>query len=243
VSYITGLHAIEERIKKGRAEKLYFVSTAGQRAAKIVQMAQRKHIPVAATTSRELDRMVPGEEHRGVVLMVSEKSAPHTQTDLKGVLASLQAETSLFLVLDSIQDPHNLGAILRSADQFQVDCVVIPEKRSVKDTPTVSRVSTGADSFVPLITVTNLARSLDLIKEYGFWVYGADMQGQPAPSISFDRRTVIVMGQEGEGLRKLVREKCDMLVRIPAHGHVDSFNVSVAAGILMYEVRRQQGIL
>jgi 23S rRNA (guanosine2251-2'-O)-methyltransferase len=147
------------------------------------------------------------------------------------------------MVLDGITDPQNLGAILRSADQFAAELVVIPSRRSARETETVSRVSSGASVYVPLAIVPNIATALERLKESGFWIYGADIAGEPLDRVSFSEKACLVMGSEGFGMRRLVREKCDHLIRIPASGHVDSFNVSVAAGILMFEVNRGSRII
>ena len=137
---------------------------------------------------------------------------------------------------------HNLGALLRSADLFFVDAVIVPGKRSARDSEVVAKTSSGASAFVPLFEVTNLTRSLLALKEAGYWVYGADMEGKSAREVKFAENTVLVLGSEDKGLSRLVRETCDELVRIPTRGHVDSFNVSVAGGILLYEIRRQEGL-
>ncbi|MBR5669263.1 MAG: 23S rRNA (guanosine(2251)-2'-O)-methyltransferase RlmB, partial [Spirochaetales bacterium] len=149
---------------------------------------------------------------------------------------------ALVLALDEITDPHNLGAILRSADQFSAALIIVPERRSASANETVIRISSGAAQYITMATVPNLARELDVLKDYGFWVYGADMNGDSSYNMKFPKRTVIVMGSEGSGMRSLVRAKCDHIVSIPMSGHIDSLNVSVAAGILMYEFRRNNPV-
>ena len=149
-----------------------------------------------------------------------------------------EGDSALVLALDEITDPHNLGAILRSADQFSASLIIVPERRSASANETVIRISSGAAQYVTMSTVTNLAKELDVLKQFGFWVYGADMNGESSYDMDFPNRTVIVMGSEGSGMRSLVRAKCDHIVSIPMSGHIDSLNVSVAAGILMYEYRR-----
>ena len=138
-----------------------------------------------------------------------------------------------------------LGATLMishaSADQFGVDIVVIPSRRSAQENQTVSKVSSGASEYVPLAVVPNIASALEMLKESGFWIFGADAEGELTDGLDLKGKVCIVMGSEGAGLHRLVREKCDFLISIPASGHVDSFNVSVAAGILLFEARRQQG--
>jgi 23S rRNA (guanosine2251-2'-O)-methyltransferase len=237
---IFGYHSIEETMKRSPGKGTLFLSRANKRIAALRAAAEAAAIPVSEVEEGELTRLCGSPAHRGAAL-VTEKEAPAPTTDLRTWLSSFTAESALALVLDHISDPQNLGAILRSADQFEADLVVLPSRRSAQETETVAKVSSGASAYVPLMIVPNIPTALALMKENGFWIYGADVEGQPAGGFDFRGRTCLVMGSEGEGMRRLVKERCDLLVRIPAGGHVDSFNVSVAAGILMYEIRRQQG--
>lgn len=157
------------------------------------------------------------------------------------LLAPASQTVSLLLLLDHITDPHNYGAILRSADQFQVDGVIVPDRRAAAITPVVQQSSAGAASHVRIAVVGNLAAAIERVQEADYWVYGAEMSGRRADAMDLTGRTALVLGAEGAGLSRLARERSDALVRIPAAGRADSFNVSVAAGILLYEVRRQQG--
>ena len=141
--------------------------------------------------------------------------------------------------MDSITDPYNLGAILRSADQFSADLILIPERRSASVNETVIRVSSGSAQYVYISYVVNLANELENFKKHGFWIYGADMNGSNSYTSDFSKKSVIVMGSEGTGIRPLVKSKCDFMVSIPMYGHIDSLNVSVSAGIMMYEYRRK----
>ncbi len=195
----------------------------------------------------ELDALAGAEEHRGAGLLAAAGSRPDAGLppespagSLRARLAEISVPTALILLLDQINDPHNLGAILRSADQFGAELVILPTRRAARETQTVLKTSAGASLYVPVASVPNLAAGLEAAKEAGFWVYGADLDGQRLEAVRFEGRVALVLGSEGTGLRRLVRERCDALVRIPSGGHVDSLNVSVAAGILMYEVRRQQ---
>lgn len=196
----------------------------------------------------ELNRLAGTEDHRGAVLDLGARSSQSQGGRLKEVsiidfCKSLKdGQSALVLALDEITDPHNLGAILRSADQFSASLIVVPERRSASANETVIRISSGAAQYVTMSTVTNLARELDVLKDYGFWVYGADMNGENSYNMEFPKRTVIVMGSEGSGMRSLVRTKCDHMLSIPMSGHIDSLNVSVAAGILMYEYRRSNPV-
>ena len=192
----------------------------------------------------ELDGMMPGCDVRGAVLDMGgpRRGASHLkETSVKGFCQSLQeGQGALVLILDGITDPHNLGAVLRSADQFGVDLVIIPERRSVQANETVVKVSSGAAQYVTLAVVTNIVREIETLKEHGFWVYGADMNGDPSYDMDYAHRSAIVMGSEGDGISQLVRKRCDMMTSIPMRGHIDSLNVSVATGILLYEFRRKE---
>ncbi len=237
---IVGLHAIEEFLKRGKARGTLLVSHGGARIAALRAHAEAAGVRVEEASDADLASACSSDAHKGAVLVLDMPSTA-LHGDFRRLVTALPPGTSLCLVLDGITDPQNLGAILRSADQFHVDLVVIPSRRSAQENQTVSRVSSGASAYVPLAVVPNIPSALELLKENGFWIFGADMDGDPAAEKDMKGRTCIVMGSEGSGMRRLVREKCDFLVRIPAAGHVDSFNVSVAAGILLYEARRQQG--
>ncbi len=236
---VFGYHSIEEMLKRAAGAATLFVSRENSRIRGLRDLAASAGVPVSEVEEAELTRLCGSPAHKGAVLALEKPPAP--VTDLRGWLASFRGDAALALVLDHIMDPQNLGAILRSADQFRAELVVVPSRRSAQETEAVAKVSSGASAYVPLIVVPNIPTALDLLKEHGFWIHGADTSGEPASSADFRGRICLVLGGEGQGMRRLVREKCDLLVRIPAGGHVDSFNVSVAAGILMYEVRRQQG--
>ncbi len=238
---ITNLHAIEELLKRGNVSAELIVDPKrGQiksRLKHLIDLAERSGVRVVFASAEEMHRSLGRGEHRGAVLNLEDSAGVSLKTTLK----QLREPQQLVLVLDSITDPHNLGAILRSADQFSVDAVVISAHRSAKETETVAGVSAGASAWVTVTVESNIRNAIDLLKKEGFWVFGADMQGDPITQIRLEGQIAIVLGSEGNGLRRLVRESCDRLISIPSSGHVDSFNVSVAASILMYEVRRQQG--
>ena len=239
---VLGFHAIEESLRRGGRGEL-LLCRRNARIARLEELAAGSGVPVRTLERRELDR-IAGAEHRGAVLRLEELPGPPSSPGagtLAERLEALPGADALLLLLDGLSDPHNLGAILRSADQFAVDLLVLTSRRSVRETQTVLRTSAGASLYVPVLTVPNLVRAMEAAKKVGFWIYGADLGGERLDNVRFEARTALVLGAEGSGLRRLVRERCDALVRIPARGHVDSFNVSVAAGILMYEIRRQQG--
>lgn len=243
---VVGYHAIEEALK--RAEKgssLYLCRNGEKRNNVLASIASKSNIPVKKISIAELDKMTGGADHRGVVLLLKKESHSASmkvsQIDLKSWLQEKkEASQLLVLILDGITDPQNLGAILRSADQFAVDLVILPERNSAQVNATVMKVSSGAAQYVPVAVVKNLVRSMNMLQEQGFWVYGADMGGDSVCSgtVDLSGRTALVMGSEGDGMNRLVKETCDRIVSIPMHGHIDSLNVSVAAGILMYEARR-----
>ncbi len=237
---IHGFHPIEEALRKGSGGGTLLVSRAGPRIDRIRALAEQKGVPVSEVADSQLTELLGSDGHRGVLLIV-ERQPGSSKQGLRHHLPELQGETPLVLVLDGITDPQNLGAILRSADQLRVELVVIPSRKSAQENQTVVKVSSGASEYVPLAVVPNIAQALEELKQNGFWIYGADASGERIDRLSLKGKVCIVMGSEGSGMRRLVRERCDFLARIPASGHVDSFNVSVAAGILLFEARRQQG--
>jgi 23S rRNA (guanosine2251-2'-O)-methyltransferase len=237
---VFGFHPIEEALRAGSGGGTLLVSRAGPRIDRIRALAEEKGVPVSEAPDSELTGILGSDRHRGVLLLV-ERRAGSSKQGLRQHLRELEGETPLVLVLDGITDPQNLGAILRSADQLGVELVVLPSRRSAQENQTVLKVSSGASEYVPLAVVANITQALEQLKEMGFWIFGADASGERTDRLRMNGKVCIVMGSEGAGMRRLVRERCDFLVRIPAAGHVDSFNVSVAAGILLFEARRQQG--
>lgn len=245
---VFGFHAIEEALKQAPAgSTLYICRNTGDKNVRLEQMARATgKVAVKKIAMVEMDRMMPGLDHRGAVLDLGGARSGGSRIQTVGVKEFCKnlddGQEALVLILDGITDPHNLGAILRSCDQFSVSLVIIPERRSVQANETVTKVSSGAAQYVPMAVVTNLSREIEILKENGFWIYGADMNGQASYGTGFSPRTAIVMGSEGDGISRLVRESCDYIVSIPMSGHIDSLNVSVATGILLYEVRRQQAV-
>lgn len=239
MGYLTGFHAIEELIKAGKAKGPLLVANAGPRAQEIMNLARDHNIRINRAGEHELERIDRG--HRGIALFIDDGVALNSETTVKAFLAGLEeGEDALVLILDSITDPHNYGAILRSCDQFGVGLVVVGNRRSAKDADTVSKTSAGAAAWVPTAAVPNLVRAAELLKEAGFWIYGADMGGKAAYDLALTGRIALAMGSEGSGLARLLRETCDDMVSIPTVGRVDSLNVSVAAGVLLYEASRQR---
>ena len=243
---IYGLHAIEEGLKKSPSgSTLYVIRGGGERLKRLVFQAEATgKVAVKKVSKDELDSMCPGVDHRGALLDLGGArtgASTRKETSVDDFLSALkEGDQALVLVLDGITDPHNLGAILRSADQFGVDLVVIPSRRSVQANETVVKVSSGSAQYVPLAVTVNLNRELGKLKENGFWIYASDMAGESSYGYSFAPRSVIVMGSEGKGISELVRKNSDFVISIPMQGHIDSLNVSVATGILLYEYRSKE---
>lgn len=249
----TGFHAVEEKVRRysdSKDESLkvkIFYSKIGPRIKKIIAQAKEAKIQVSQISDKELDQMVSSlpkeaQDHRGIVLTADgEKDKAKNEVVLEQWL-SVCPENATVVVLDSVTDPHNVGAILRSCDQFGASLLILPDHRSAsdfKDNQIIARTSAGASSWVPVATVTNLVRSVQLLKENGFWIYGADAGGESLTTIDFSPKTCIIMGSEGTGIARLLEEQCDKIVSIPTCGKIDSLNVSVAAGVLLYERHRR----
>ena len=240
--YLAGFHAIEERIKSGRLCGPLMVAKPGPRARELMDLAKDRKIRIDRVGTADLDRLAP--DHRGIALEVDEDDGS-PEISLDEFLANLgeSKRTVLVAVLDEITDPHNYGAILRSCDQFGVDLVLSRTRRTAKYADVIANTSAGASAWVPQAETPNLPRAMELLKEAGFWIYGADMEGENAHSKDLRGRTAIILGGEGTGITRLLRESCDAMISIPSLGRIDSLNVSVAAGVLFYEVRRQTLIL
>lgn len=237
---ICGFHAIEEALRAGKGRGTLYVSRKSSRIESLTELARQKKVTVKHAGDDILTKLAgKNNEHRGAVYV--QTVVKKKFKDVKEFIDSVESQpqqNSLVLVLDGITDPQNLGAIMRSADQFGVDLVVLPERRSARINTTVNKTSAGASSYVPTVVVKNLRRSLSELKEAAFWVYGADAEGQPLHEVDFADRAVLVMGAEGKGLSRLILEECDLTAAIPTAGYIDSLNVSVAAGIILYELRR-----
>ena len=244
--YVIGFHAIEEALKNTTVRSVLYICRNMEKRNSILESLGRTNpkVTVKKIAKADMDKMVVGVDHRGALLEVASVSSSPTRKNeitVKEFLQSLESDSpATVLILDGITDVQNLGAILRSADQFATSLVIVPTRRSAQANATVERISSGAASYVPLATVTNLVREIELLQSQGFWVYGADMNGEKLHNVKFPPRTAIVMGSEGSGMSQLVEKTCDHIVSIPTQGHIDSLNVSVATGILLYEVMRQR---
>jgi len=236
---ILSFHGIEETLKEPPAGAELLVGKKNARIAALTALARERKVAVREVSETELERVAAGREQRGAVLVLAQ-GRKMRELSLEAFLDEFDGDHGLVVLLDGVTDPQNYGAILRSADQFSADLVVIPARRSASDTPAVSSASAGAVAWVPHAVVPNLTRAIELLKAKEFWIYGADMNGTPAPQAKLTGRVALVLGSEGKGLSRLVRDTCDVIVSIPTTGRLDSLNVSVSAGILMYEIRRQQ---
>ncbi len=248
----TGFHSIEELLKKKKSDGIIYYSRSSGRILAVIDLAKRQGYRAVKVSELEISKIAEGADHRGIVFVNSSENNKNIKRGsdvratgrsplrLDSYLKNLSSPNALVIILDGVTDPHNLGAVIRSSDQFYADIVLIPSRNSARDNATVSKTSAGADNYVNIDVITNLSRAMDKLKKSGFWIYGADMSGNSISKTDLTGRVVLVMGSEGKGLRELTRNKCDNLVSIPTKGHVDSLNVSVAAGIMMYEVRRQQ---
>ncbi|HEY1891804.1 MAG TPA: 23S rRNA (guanosine(2251)-2'-O)-methyltransferase RlmB [Steroidobacteraceae bacterium] len=243
---IYGLHAVRTMLEK-HPERVTAVRVAERRddprAREIDELARRSQIPVQRVDAQVLKQKLGDAAHQGVVADIK-PLPPWSDDDLLAALqaAAEQGQAPLVLALDGVQDPHNLGACLRTADACGALAVIVPRDRAAHVTPVVRKVAVGAAETIPVVTVTNLVRTLKLLKEAGLWIIGADAEAvKRAHEVDLKGGVVLVLGAEGAGLRHLTRQTCDWVVRLPQLGAVESLNVSVAAGMLLYEAVRQRG--
>ena len=240
---IYGIHAVEAALRNQQENVLQVFVQQGRndnRIKKLLSIASNSGINVQAITNEKLKEKCPKARHQGVVAEIRlSKSSTLSLDDI------LQKETLLLLVLDEVQDPHNIGACLRTADAIGVDAVIVSKNRSPALTPVIRNVASGAAETVPYIMVSNLARALDMIKENNVWVMGTSGDCSQtiydaSKNLKRNQSLALVMGSEGKGMRRLTREACDELVSIPMQGSVESLNISVATAVCLYEIRRQQ---
>ena len=232
---IYGVNPVLEAIRS-HAGRIHYVAVArehGGKAQRVVAEAKKAGVPVRMLPVEQIERLANRGVHNGVVADLSEAA----YVDFDDAIAS----AGFVLILDGITDPQNLGAILRAADGFGVDLVVIPQHESVGLTPAAVKASAGASEWVPVAQVTNLARAIEALKKRDYWVYAAADGGDAPDAIDFRGNVALVLGSEGKGIRRNVLEHCDRVVTIAMRGHIESFNVATAAAVLCYEVRRQQG--
>lgn len=238
---VYGIHAVGQRLQRVPVSgaTLYCAKRRNPRLLQLIDQARAAGVGVQLVERGQLDELAGGDRHQGCVLR-AESAAPRLAFD--DCLRAITPQ-SLLLVLDGLQDPHNLGACLRSADACGVDAVIIPRDRSASVNATVRKVAAGGAESVPVIEVTNLARCLKELQQAGVWIYGTCGDAEATLyDATFSGPLALVMGAEGSGMRRLTREACDYLVSLPMHGRVDSLNVSVATGVCLYEILRQRAM-
>ncbi|WP_274365241.1 23S rRNA (guanosine(2251)-2'-O)-methyltransferase RlmB [Paenibacillus thermotolerans] len=236
---IAGRHPVEEALRSGRTiHKLYFAEGA-QGIGGILAEARQSGVVVQQADKRKLDQMAPGVRHQGVIALAAERA--YAELDDLFAAAEASGQPPLFILLDEIEDPHNLGSILRTADCAGAHGVIVPKRRSAGLTATVSKTSAGASEHVPVARVTNLAQTIEELKERGVWIAGADASAdRDVYDTDLKLPLGLVIGNEGKGIGRLIRERCDFLVKLPMYGRINSLNASVAASLLMYEAVRQR---
>ena len=238
--YIMGKNPIIEALKAERDIHKILIAEGSLRGQmlEITQMAKEAHVIVQFVPKKKLDGMIEGN-HQGVIAQVA--AYQYAELDDLFALAAKKNEDPFFLLLDEIEDPHNLGSIMRTADAAGAHGIIIPKRRAVGLTATVAKLSTGAIEHIPVVRVTNMSRTIDELKEKGVWIAGTDAKGKEDYR-QFDGSLPLglVIGSEGKGMGRLIRDKCDFLVQLPMAGHVTSLNASVAAALLMYEVYRKR---
>lgn len=240
MNVIFGINAVSEALK-ARGRSFEWVGVAKERddlrLQRLIQECRANSVAVRFLPRIELDRMARTGSHQGVVAVTSSKA----YVELDDVIAAKRGEHALIVVLDGVEDPHNLGAILRTADAAGANGLVIPERRAAGVTGTVAKASAGASEHLPVAKVTNISRTLEELKTKGVWIVGLDERGkQNYDEVDYKMDCAVVLGAEGKGLHDLVSRKCDFLVSIPMLGEVPSLNVSVAAGVVLYEIVRQR---
>ena len=240
---IFGRNPVMEAIKAGREIEKILLQKGLEGSAKVIEAkAKEKNIRIHFADKAELDRTAEGGAHQGVVAYVSAYRY-YTIDDLVAEGERQKTETGrdpLIVILDGLEDPHNLGAILRSCDCVGATGVVIPKNRSVSLTDAAVKSSAGAVEYVKVAKVTNLSQTLDELKEHGYWSAACDMDGQDFRKTNLTGPMAVVIGGEGQGVSRLMRDKCDFIVSIPMYGHVNSLNASNAAAVLLYEMERQR---
>ncbi len=237
---IFGIHAVEEALaSRGRGFEYVAVASGRRdnRLEKIAQLCRAAGVPVRTLPRDQLTRLANTGSHQGVVAVTAEKQ----YADLDDLVKSKRGQYSFLIVLDGVEDPHNLGAVIRTAEGAGADGIVLPERRAAGVTATVVKASAGASEHLPIAKVTNISRAIEDIKSRNIWTVGLDERaGQSYDQLDYKMDCALVLGAEGHGLHQHVREKCDHLVSIPMLGKVASLNVSVAAAVVMYEVARQR---
>lgn len=235
MAILSGIHPVAEALRAGRALDRILVAqgAGGPRLQEVIDLARQASVPVRFEPRNALDRLAGSAAHQGIVAL----GAAQKYTDLQSIESS-----GILVVLDGVEDPHNLGAIIRTAHAAGASGIVIPERRAAGVTDVVAKAAAGALEHLPVIRVTNINRALEDLKQRGYWIYGLDERGaEDYDRVNFSAPAALVLGGEGKGLHEQVRKHCDVLVRIPMAGKISSLNVSVAAGVVLFEWKRRRG--
>lgn len=235
--YVYGKNVIKQLLQDDK--KIYeIVRVQGQPDKELDQLMKKTHVALREVSKKQMDGMFKGDVHQGIAAKIDD----YKTYEIEEVLASIpEGKTPLLVMLDGLEDPHNLGAILRTSDAVGVDGIIIAKNRSVRLTPTVAKVSTGAIDTVKVSVVTNLSQTLKQLKDKGFWVAGADLDKScDYRQGDYTSPLVLVIGSEGFGISSLVKKQCDFCVRLPMNGSITSLNASVACGILLYQIYQQR---
>ncbi|EOT46632.1 MULTISPECIES: 23S rRNA (guanosine(2251)-2'-O)-methyltransferase RlmB [Enterococcus] len=237
-NFVFGHHAVVEALKQGRGNKLFLLEDAhGDKIDELKELSREQAVPVKWVPKQKLDTMSQNGVHQGMILAIT----PYEYLSLDELIER-SPEQPFYLILDSLEDPHNFGSILRTADASGVDGIIIPKHRAVGITPVVVKTSTGAVEHVPTARVTNLSQAVQQLKEQGFWIFGTDMKGTDYRSWNAKGSIALIVGNEGRGMSEGLKKQTDELLTIPMTGHVQSLNAGVAAGLLMYEAYYQRRV-
>jgi len=239
MTVIYGFHSVFEALLSNHRTIEKVILAAGKKdghAARIRREAEKRSIPVVSEPREIIDAMAAGKAHQGVIgIQESFRYSPFDEF--------LENDVSFIMILDRIQDPHNFGSLIRTAHCFGVDAIITPERHAPAVTPAVKKVAAGAVEHMRISRVVNIARSVDILKKEGYWIYGADMSGRDAvEEMSVTGKTAVILGGEHKGIRPLVKRKCDYLLSIPMMGHIDSLNVAVAGGIILFQIATRRRV-
>lgn len=238
--FIAGRNPVTEALRSGRALNKIMVQDGGKGVTEIISAAKARNVAVEFVKSDKLDKLAQGVRHQGVVAYAAPVAFKTLDDALKK--AAEKNEVPFLLLLDELQDPQNLGALIRTADAAGVHGILLPKRRSCPLNAVVAKISAGAVEYVPVIQIGNIVQQLEELKKQGFWVTGADMDGEKYTKANLTGPLVLVIGAEGKGLGRLVKEHCDIIVSLPMQGGVSSLNAAAAGAVLMYEVVRQRGL-
>lgn len=235
---IVGRNPVTEALRSGREIDKLMVSSEEGSMKKILALAKERRIPVMKVEKSAIDRIAEGKAHQGVAAYVS----AYTYAELEDIfrIAEERGEDPFIIILDNLEDPHNLGAIMRTAECAGAHGIIIPKRRACGLTDVVAKASAGAIEYMPCVKVTNIAQAIEELKERGIWVAACDMGGQEYYKADLKGKLAVVIGSEGSGISRLVKEKCDFVVSMPMVGRITSLNASNAAAVIIYEVRKQR---